>query len=114
MADTQWGPIPGKAQGDTCWYPYGGKEYTTDRFWWIVMRGPGLSLSKNDGKGPPGNAVKEGVQIDNQMGDDEYYSAVAITEWGTIPGKAQGSRCWYPYGGKEYTTADFSWVVYNA
>ena len=40
VARTPWGRIPGKAQGDTCWYPYGGQEHTTGDFYYIGKRGP--------------------------------------------------------------------------
>ena len=37
------------------------------------------------------------------------YLGVANTQWGTIPGKAKDGSCWYPYGGEEHKTSDFSW-----
>jgi len=42
---------------------------------------------------------------------ERYYSAVAHTPWGSIPGRAVVERCWYPFGGVEYSTADFSWIT---
>jgi len=35
----EWGEIPGKAKDNNCWYPYRGKEYTTDSlsFSWITF-----------------------------------------------------------------------------
>ena len=36
IASTEWGPIPGKAMGNTCWFAYIDKEYSTSRFFWIT------------------------------------------------------------------------------
>ena len=36
IADTEWGAIPGKAIGDTCWFSYDGKEMETSNFSWVV------------------------------------------------------------------------------
>ena len=57
---------------------------------------------------PPENAVKLGWQND---GAGELWSAVANTQWGTIPGKANRQTCWYPHNRKEHTTSDFSFVT---
>jgi hypothetical protein len=35
VALTEHGNIPGKASGNTCWYPYGGKEHSTNHFKFI-------------------------------------------------------------------------------
>lgn len=35
--DDTIGRVPGKASGNTCWYPYGGKELATNDFYWIVL-----------------------------------------------------------------------------
>ena len=43
--------------------------------------------------------------------DDEYYVAVAHCDEGSIPGKAKDGNCWYPFGGEERETDNFSWVV---
>jgi len=37
--------------------------------------------------------------------------AIAHTQHGDIPGKAKDGTCWYPYGGGEHTTSNFSWIV---
>ena len=50
----------------------------------------------------------QGFQND---GAGTVYAAIAHTQQGNIPGKAQGNNCWYPYGGKEHLTHDFSWIV---
>jgi len=104
VAHTDHGEIPGKAKGDTCWYPYGDKETDTKNFSWVVAIG--WRLEK--GNSPPAGALKTGHQND---GAGELYAAVAHTDHGDIPGKAKGDTCWYPYGGKETFTKNFSWVV---
>ena len=40
-----------------------------------------------------------------------YYSVIARTKWGLIPGKAHGCDAWYPYRGKEHATNDFDWII---
>jgi len=108
VAKTPYGRVPGKAKADTCWYPYGGKEYSTKDFDWVVkstkvLPSPMITLEKK-----PDSLVdclQYGFQTD---GAGALYCAVAHTEFGDVPGKAKGDTCWYPYGGKEYTTADFS------
>jgi len=102
LANTPQGRIPGKAKGNNCWYPYGGKEVLTNDFEyvcynWALVRGP-----------QPPDAIACGNQTD---GGGIHYSAVAHTAQGDIPGKAKDSTCWYSYGGKEITTGEFSWVV---
>ncbi len=36
LAKCHQGLIPGKARGNTCWYPHGGKEHITSDFFWLV------------------------------------------------------------------------------
>lgn len=44
--------------------------------------------------------------------DGGFGCAVAETPWGRIAGKAAAGRCWYSYGGKEYSTdSDFAEVT---
>jgi hypothetical protein len=104
VAHTNHGDIPGKAQNNTCWYPYGGKEHTTNDFSWVVA--PGWRLERS--RSTPQHALPVGHQND---GAGSLWAAVAHTHHGKIPGKAQNGTCWYPYGGQEHTTNDFSWVV---
>jgi hypothetical protein len=106
VAHTDKGNIPGKAKNNSCWYPYGGKENEIHNFSYVVM--PNWRLEKNHGH-PPGNAIPVGQQND---GAGDLYAAVAHTDKGNIPGKAKNNTCWYPYGGKEQETSNFSWVVY--
>jgi hypothetical protein len=104
-----WGDIPGKAKDGTCWYSYGGKEYTTANYSWVILPG-GSSLQKAQGHDIPPKAVSSGHQKD---GAATLYSAIAITSYGQIAGKAKAGTCWYPYGSLEYTTSNFMWVCYN-
>jgi len=102
VANTPSGKIPGKAKGNTCWYPLGAKENTTSDFEYICYN---FALVK----GPqPADAIASGNETD---GAGVHYAAVAHVEQGNIPGKAKGNTCWYSYGGKELTTDNFSWVV---
>ena len=43
--------------------------------------------------------------------DGTYYVAVCHTNHGEIPGKAKGQYAWFPYGGKETRTENFSYVI---
>ncbi|KAJ8304511.1 hypothetical protein KUTeg_018094 [Tegillarca granosa] len=54
------------------------------------------------------------LRLGNQRDAGDLFVAVAKTEWGTIPGKANEKGCWYSYGGKEYFIKDpndFVWVT---
>ena len=64
-------------------------------------------MKKNEGH-PPELAIKCAFQED---GTRYLYAAIAGTKWGNIPGKAKDSTCWYSYGGREYSTSDFYWLV---
>ena len=103
------GTVPGKAKGDSCWYPYHGKEIKTSQFFWVTASSNNVAKSTfKPGPGlPPSDAMMLGYQYD---GAGRLYLGVANTQWGTIPGKAKDGTCWYPYGGKEYETSDFSWL----
>jgi len=57
---------------------------------------------------PPPHALKLGHQPDS----GEYYCAVATTQWGGIPGKARGGKCWYTYWGKEHESNDFRYITH--
>jgi hypothetical protein len=103
IAHTSHGDIPAKAQGNTAWFPYGGKEHTTHDFSWVIQA---WSLHHVN-NGPVAHSVA-GHQND---GAGTVYLAVAHTSHGDIPGKAQGNNCWYPYGGSEHSTNNFSWVA---
>lgn len=64
-------------------------------------------------KPAPNNAVKLGYQKDGVGKTLSYslYSAVALSRWGAIPGKAMGNTCWFSYEGKEYHTENFVWLT---
>jgi len=102
VAHTEHGDIPGKAKDKLCWYPYNGKEEQTNNFSWVISTWELV----HDGLPP-----KDSIPCGNQDGDGLYWSAVAHTEDGDIPGKAQNNTCWYPYNGKEVQTNNFSWLV---
>lgn len=96
IANTEYGPIPGKARGDTCWYPYGGEEHETDDF--EIIKQGGLS---EEPRGDPHAEQEDGAKI---------WCAVAQTEHGRIPCKANEDGCWYPYGGEELESDNFRFV----
>ena len=101
----------GKANTQVCWYSYGGKEYETKDFSWIVSDGISQLLNNNGKFNPPDTAIKIAVAHD---GNGPYYSIIAKTQWGLVPGKANRRQAWFPYGGKEYTTLNFDWIVIDA
>jgi hypothetical protein len=104
LANSQWGKIPAKATGNTAWYPYGGKEHATQDFEWIVTP---FVLYNHNVAPVPGASVPQGFQND---GAGALHFAIAHTPHGNIPAKAKGNQAWYPYGGREEVTHDFSWV----
>ena len=57
----------------------------------------------------PKKGEPQGYQTDH----GPLWCAVAKTEWGRIPGKSDGSMCWYPYGGQEHMTDDFKLVKHS-
>jgi len=103
IAHTGHGNIPGKAIGNTCWYPYGGAEHTTSDFSWVVKSWKLRHV--NTKSKVPSHCVKG-----NQHDCGQVILVLAHTSHGTIPGKAIGNNCWYPYGGAEHTTSDFSYL----
>ncbi|KAK2152463.1 hypothetical protein LSH36_328g03049 [Paralvinella palmiformis] len=105
VAHTEWGNIPGRAVAKQCWYSYDGAEYCTADFSWITA--PNTKLIRNTGS-PPAGAIGAGHQQDDGC---TYYSAIARSQWGRIPGKAKGNTCWYAYNGSEHYTSDFDWIV---
>eukprot|EP01036_Dinobryon_divergens_P029387 gene29387-38474_t len=103
VVSTPYGRIPGKYKSGTAWYSYGGREeYTTEEI--TIVSGHLLPMGS-----PPSDAA-HGFQLDSD-GAGDLWCAIAHTQWGTIPGKAKGHTCWYPYGGKEHITSDFQYVV---
>jgi len=100
IAHTDKGNVPGKAKGNECWWPWGGKENKTHDFSWVV--GPYMLVKTHTPTWPA-----QGHQHDS----GPYWCAVANTPHGKIPGKAKGDKCWYPYGDKEHETHDFEYVM---
>ena len=107
VAITNWGLIPGKAKGYTCWFPYGGKEHYTKNFVWLTSMRP-VKRKKNEGSLP-----RLAIECGFQEKEAEYlYAAIAQTEWGEIPGKAKiDLTCWYSYDGGEHNAPEFYWLV---
>ena len=95
-----------------CWYSYGGKEYSTKDFSWIVSNGSSQLIHNNANVSPPCNAIKMAIEHD---GNGPYYSIIANTHRGLIPGKAcmKWREAWFPYAGKENLTNNFYWIVVN-
>jgi len=108
LANTEFGVIPGKAQrgGGECWFPYGGEEHQCEDFEWLASDGHSVLLRPSDGGPPPETALALGSQEDGT-----YYVAVAHTDEGDVPGKAKEGEAWYPFGGEERSTDNFSWVI---
>ena len=109
IAQTNWGPIPCKCKGNTCWIPYDGKEHTGNNFDRIVgtEAAPIKLVSNSTSRDPPKGTVTA-VQNDST---GKVYAAVAETNWGPIPGKAKGDSCLFPYDGKEQSSKKFHWIV---
>ena len=106
------GDVPGKGQEfSKAWYSFGGREFMeknmTNVKWLTSSTDEPLTLRRNNGSGAPANAIPCGHQRDSGT----YYAAIAQCSHGLVPGKAKGNACWYPWGGKEHTTSDYSWVV---
>lgn len=109
VAETEWGQIPCKAGWGEAWYCYGGSEYSTDDFHYVIHTSPHKFVA-NDGSGAPEGAIVTGHQTD---GRGDQYAAIANSEHGRIPGKACDNTCWYPFGGIEHETTDFDYVVFS-
>jgi len=154
VANGPHGPIPGKARGDTCWYPYGGSEHLTKNFKFVrVVTGNKVTCQQRDGASTfcaiaitssgdriPGKAngdtcwysyggvehltnnfvnvtgevveheCLKGSASGHQADSGDYWNAIANGPHGKIAGKARGDTCWYPYGGAEHSTKNFQWV----
>ena len=95
--------IPGKSDGQQCFYSYGGWEYDYD---------DPASCKLVFGRRSSARGVALGYQTDRGGdADGRYWVAVAKnTPWGEVPGKADKTTCWYSYGGREHQTMDFDYV----
>ena len=100
--------IPGKSNGEACWYSKDGKQHCTRNFSWIISTSNTEVISSNNKFDPPSNAIYRTTTHDS---NGPYYSIIAKTVWGRIPGKANLRSAWYGYNGKEYQTTDFYWIV---
>ena len=100
--------IPGKSNGEACWYSKDGKQHCTRHFSWIISTANTEVISSYNKFDPPPNAIYRTTTHDS---NGPYYSIIANTEWGRIPGKANLRIGWFGYNGKEYPTADFDWIV---
>ncbi|XP_046544296.1 uncharacterized protein LOC124254522 [Haliotis rubra] len=109
VAHTQHGAIGGKAnRSGHCWFSLNGREHRTNDFSWLTAPEGRIVPVRNRGIGPPRRAVVLGRQ-----GYDAavHYAAVANSDFGLIPGRANGNTCWFGHGGKEYVTPDFLWLA---
>ena len=95
----------------SCWYSYDGLEFKADRFSWIVCDYEKRLVNNNGHFDPPTNALMATLLHDN---NGPYYSIIANTEWGKIPGRANNREAWFPYQGLEHNTHDFEWIVIDA
>ncbi|XP_074644843.1 uncharacterized protein LOC141914432 [Tubulanus polymorphus] len=115
VADCEHGRVPGKAAKMDgvyyCWYGVEGKEHCTTNFWWVCATAE-MELKKADDKHTPKKPLATGFMLD---GTGVYFSVVANTPYGTIPGKisANSDKCTYPYGGEDHETDDFSYVTWD-
>ena len=68
------------------------------------------SSSDENTRGKEFKGIRPRPQGFQNDGAGRLWCAIAHTEHGRIPGKAKGNDCWYPYGGKEHHTHDFTFV----
>jgi len=89
LAHTPHGAIPGLVYQDdqsTCWYAYGGQEFSTHEF--EIIYSSWIS------------DVTEDAAQGHQNGE-EYWCCIVNTVHGKVPGKAAGGACWYAMQGQE-------------
>ena len=108
------GDVPGKGRRfNQGWYSFGGREYYDTHMSnvrWLVTTSSDkkFALQRHSrGSSVPANAIACGSPDDSGV----FYAAVGYGQHGSVPGKARDDTCWYPWGGKEFATDDFSWVV---
>ncbi|KAL5252404.1 hypothetical protein ACHWQZ_G015241 [Mnemiopsis leidyi] len=109
LANTPHGQIPAKAKQNKAWYPFGGKEHETHDFHYVKAHpGSHVGLEKHH----HGRPVPPGVVTGHQRNSGTYYMVICHhTSHGKIPGKSDGRKAWYSWGGREHETHDFSYVV---
>jgi hypothetical protein len=90
--------IPGKANGNECFYASEGRVQCTDKFN-LILKG---ALSYHP----------EGLPHGSEFGAS-YWCAIANTEYGMIPGKAaaKGNICEYIYEDEIFRTKDFQYIT---
>ena len=117
--------VLGKADERRCWFGYGGTEHDTTDFSWVVAKGNAkLEKNKKQSKSnPPNNSIRTGFQTGHYdvesnsclepFGTGYYYSVIAKTDVGLIPGKANwvSSTCTYSYAGKQHFAPKFFWII---
>ena len=95
----------------TCWYSYDGLEFETKNFSWIITNSEKRLVNNHGHFDPPHNALQATVVHD---GNGPYYSILANTQWGKIPGRANAREAWFSYDGMEHNSEDFDWIVIDA
>lgn len=105
IANTPHGQIPAKAKQNKAWYAHGGKEHETTDFQYAKAH-PGTHVVLEKSRSPPKGAVA------GHQPNGTYYMVICHhTSHGKIPGKSNGVKGWYSWGGKEHETHDYSYVV---
>jgi len=106
IANTPHGQIPAKAKQNKAWYAHGGREHETSDFHYVRSHA-GAHVTLEKARSPP-----MGVVQGHQQDSGSYYMVICHhTSHGKIPGKSNGNKAWYSWGGKEHETHDFSYVV---
>ena len=90
------GKIPGCTDGVTSWFPWGGRAHYTNDF--IVHKSRFVSRKL------------VGEHHSQQNDGHRTYCAIAITEFGLLPGKADKKTCWYSHNDHECLTGDFMYI----
>ena len=92
-------------------YAYGGQDYVTKDFSWVVADRNTHLVSNTDSLHPPTNALVAAYPQNNRDMVIAYYFIIAKSKYGLIPGFWNGQNAVYAYFGKENTTEDFDWIV---
>lgn len=115
ISKTDRGTIPGKASTNLNlgWYGYNGREHYQRQcgyFWLTAPLGCKFALERSEQI--PIATVKSGTETSSDGSRRDLYSGVAHTSYGDIPAKVTDScQCYYTYGGIEYQTDNFSWII---
>ena len=87
-------------------YAYGGQDYVTKEFGWVVPRNDTQLLNVSQSSHPPTNALAANSSNECLVAAKEKNGAL-------IPGWYDGSNAIYPSVSKAHTTKDFYWIVAN-